>query len=200
MISYNMQELGTQLRLQENLFITRVKGEAAYAVLAAQLENLPEGECLVLDFPDNQLMDGSFADEAIVRLAEAVAANQFGQRRFVLKGLTTDSIDNLTGAIQRRKIKPAVIHVSKSLNWKVIGHIEPSLREVLEMLSTRDRLTAPELVQELNLALNTANNRLKRLHDQGLIQREYEVSEKGLLYYYYFPKYSIMLRPNDPRC
>jgi predicted transcriptional regulator len=58
---------------------------------------------------------------------------------------------------------------------------------VLEMLSKRERMTAPELAQALDLALNTANNRLKRLFDQGLIQREYEVSDKGLLYYYYFP-------------
>lgn len=188
MISYDMRKLETQIGLRDNLFITRVKGEAAYAALEAQLRAIPEGDCLILDFPSNQLIDVSFADEAIVHLLEAVAATQFGQRRFVLKGLTPDSIDNLSGAMQRQKLKLAVIHLIDPTGWEIIGHIEPSLREVLTMLSTRDCLTAPELAQELGLALNNANNRLKRLYDQGLIQREYEVSEKGLLYYYNFPK------------
>jgi predicted transcriptional regulator len=38
----------------------------------------------------------------------------------------------------------------------------------------------------MGLAINTASNRLKRLYDRRLVRREYEVSAKGLQYYYYF--------------
>ncbi len=54
------------------------------------------------------------------------------------------------------------------------------------MLAKRASLTAPELAAERDIALNSANNRLKRLYDQHLIQREHEVSEKGLIYIYQF--------------
>jgi hypothetical protein len=188
MIPYDMEQLRKQLGLPEQVFITRAKGTEAYPLLEAQLNLIPDNETLALDFPDGQLIDGSFADETLIRLGQAIAANKFGQRRLILKGLTADSIDNIDKAIRAQKLKLAFILLSDSGAWEVIGHIERSLRQVLNILSTRDRLTAPGLAQELDLALNTANNRLKRLHDQGLIQREYEVSDKGLLYYYNFPK------------
>jgi DNA-binding transcriptional ArsR family regulator len=165
----------------------RSKGEKAYPILEAQLRCIPENEALVLCFPDEQLMDVSFADETIIRLGEEIAANKFDQRRLLLKGLTPDTLINIDRAIRGQKLRLAFIHITPSGQWEIIGHLEPSLQEVLELLAKRERLTAPELAQVLDLAHNTANNRLKRLFDQGLIQREYEVSEKGLLYYYHFP-------------
>jgi hypothetical protein len=184
---YEMKQLETLIGLSDGLFILRAKGQEAYPILEAQLRDIPEGEALVLDFSGSQLVDVSFTDETIIRLGQAIANNQFGQRRLLLKGLPPDAIVNITRAVDGQKLKLAFILLHDSGKWEIIGRVEPSLREVLEMLSTRDRLTAPELAQELDLALNSANNRLKRLNDQGLIQREYEVSEKGLLYYYYFP-------------
>jgi predicted transcriptional regulator len=47
-------------------------------------------------------------------------------------------------------------------------------------------MTAPELARQLNLAVNTASTRLKRLHTLHLLWREYEVSPKGLEYTYHF--------------
>ncbi|MCB0190669.1 MAG: winged helix-turn-helix transcriptional regulator [Anaerolineae bacterium] len=176
-----------EIGLTSGLFIMRSKGEKAYPILEMQLQSIPENEALVVCFPDDQLMDVSFADETIIRLGEEIAANKFDQRRLLLKGLTPDSIVNIDRAIRGQKLKLAFIHITSTGKWEIIGHLEPSLQEVLEMLANRERITAPELVQALDLALNTANNRLKRLFNQGLIQREYEVSDKGLLYYYRFP-------------
>jgi len=131
-------------------------------------------------------MDVSFADETIIRLGEAIVNGEYGRRRILLAGLTQDSIDNINAAIRLQRLKLAFLAIDSEGQWEVVGHLEDSLREVLDMLAKRPSLTAPELADEKELALNSANNRLKRLFDQHLIRREYEVSEKGLIYIYYF--------------
>jgi DNA-binding MarR family transcriptional regulator len=185
---YTMAQLGSNLGLPERFFVTRDKGEQAYALIKTELEAVPEGEPLVLAFPPQQLMDASFADESIVRLGEAISNGEFGQRTLLLRDLTDDTIHNLNAVIQLRHLKLAFLGVgaAKDEDWSVIGQLEPSLYETLEIVARRRRLTAPELSEMLGMAINTASNRLKRLNDVRLIRREYEVSERGLQYLYDF--------------
>ena len=67
-----------------------------------------------------------------------------------------------------------------------IGHLEPSLQETLDIVHAHGKLTAPQLADMVGLAINSASNRLKRLYDQRLVRREYEISERGLQYIYHF--------------
>ncbi len=186
MTQFEMNQLAAELELPPRFFVTRDKGEIAFAQLAAQLQAVPEEGSLILQFPPNQVMDVSFADETIIRLEQAIVKGKYGRRRLLLAGLTQDSIDNITAAIRLQRLKLAFLAIEPEGRWQVVGHLEDSLREVLTMLAERPSLTAPELAEELDLALNSANNRLKRLYDQHLIRREYEVSEKGLIYIYQF--------------
>lgn len=183
---YNMAELSAGLSLPDGLFILRDKGEAAYPQLKAVLEEIPEGQPLVLVFPADQLVDASFADESIVRLGQGIVDGEFGQRCLLLERMTEDSIHNIEAAIHLQNLKLAFLAVEPSGEWRTIGHLEPSLKQVLEILARRDRLTTVELADLLDLAVNTASNRLKRLYDQRLVRREHEISETGLQYIYYF--------------
>ena len=181
-----MVQLGLDLGLPERLFLLRERGEQAYHMLKVQLQEVPENQPLVLVFPPEQLVDASFADESIIRLGEEIIAGSFGERCILLQGLTEDSIKNINAVISLRRLKLAFLAVEPTGEWECIGHLEPNLREALKIIASRDRLTAPELAGLLELAVNTASNRLKRLYDQHLVWREYEVSEKGLQYIYYF--------------
>jgi DNA-binding transcriptional ArsR family regulator len=183
---YIMAELGAVLSLPDGLFILRDKGEETYPHLKAALEETPEGQPLVLVFPADQLVDASFADESIVRLGQELVGGEFGQRCLLLEGVTEDSVHNIKAAIELQKLKLAFLAVEPSGEWRTIGRLEPSLRQVLEILARRDRLTTVELADLLDLAVNTASNRLKRLYDQHLVRREHEISETGLQYIYYF--------------
>lgn len=183
---YNMATLIAILNLPEQFFILRDKGAGAYLQIKAAFEEISDNQPLILSFPPNQLVDASFADESVIRLGREVVDGNFGQKALLLSGLTEDSIHNIQAAILLQNLKLAFLAVEPSGNWRVIGRLEPSLQEVLEMLSTRKQLTAIELSSLLNLAINSASNRLKRLHDQHLVRREYEISEKGLQYIYYF--------------
>ncbi len=186
MTQFDMSQLATELELPPRFFVTRDKGELAFTRLAEALQAVPEEGSLILQFPPGQVMDVSFADETIIRLGQAIVAGQYGRRRLLLEGLTQDSIDNINAAIRLQRLKLAFLAIAPEGQWEVVGHLEDSLREALEMLAKRPSLTAPELAEEKGLALNSANNRLKRLFDQRLIRREYEISEKGLIYIYHF--------------
>lgn len=181
-----MDKLATELELPSRFFVTREKGEQAFPRLTAALSEVPEEGSLILQFPAGQVMDVSFADEAVIQLGQAIVDGKYGRRRLLLAGLTQDSVDNINAAIRLQRLKLAFLAINPGGQWQVVGHLEDNLQETLTMVAQRPSLTAPELADELDLALNSANNRLKRLYDLHLIRREYEVSEKGLLYIYYF--------------
>lgn len=188
---YDMAMLCSELDLTEPFFLTREKGEQAYQHLKAYLHETAEGQPTLLAFPPEQLVDASFADESIIRLGEEIVGDGLGERCILLQGLTDDSIKNIEAVISLRNLKLAFLAVDSNGAWKCIGHLEPSLRKTLEVVADRGHLTAPELAKLTNLAINSASNRLKRLYDQRLVRREYEVSEKGLQYIYRFWQWTV---------
>lgn len=181
-----MVELSSEAGLPPRFFLTRERGGEAYRILEKQLRGTPEGHPLVLVFPVNQVVDASFADESLVRLGEELVAGGFGERTALLEGLTEDSMHNMEAVIRLRRAKLVFLLVDAEGGWAHVGPLEPSLAEALALAARDGRITAPELARELELALNTANNRLKRLHALRLLWREHEVSEKGLRYIYHF--------------
>jgi hypothetical protein len=181
-----MAELSSALGLPERYFLTREKGEEAYRLLEWRLRQIPERCALILSFPPEQVVDASFADESLLRLGEGLVVGEFGERAVLLEGLTDDSIHNLEAVIRLRRAKLVFLLVDLEGGWCHAGPLESSLSEALVLAAGRGKITAPELARDLQLALNTANNRLKRLYSLRLLWREHEVSEKGLKYIYHF--------------
>ncbi len=182
---YDMGEMGRELGLREGLFLTRGDGERAYGLIESRVRDMPEGEALVLRFPPGQLIDSSFGDEAIVRLAERLAAGEYGERGLLLKGLTGDSIYNLDSAIHLRGLRLALLLVETDGRLRTVGQLEPGLRQGFELVEEQGSLTAAQLADVLGLAINNASNRLRRLHDKRLVRRQYEVTNRGLEYTYF---------------
>lgn len=188
---YDMTTLARRIGVRGQNYLTRDKGDAAYEVLREQLRATPEGQPLVLVFPPEQLVDSSFADESVVRLGEEIKRGEYGERCLLLEGLTADSIKNFEGVLSLRGIKLPLLAVEATGAWRVLGDLENNLAETLNLVHERGRVTASELVVQRELAVNTASTRLKRLHDLRLVRREYEVSERGLQYIYYFWQWDI---------
>jgi hypothetical protein len=183
---YNVAQLSAELALPKRLFLTRAKGEAAYDILLSALSQTQDNEPLVLVFPPQQIIDASFADEAIVRLYETITAGKHGEHTLLLMGLTEDSFKNINAVIHLRNLKLAILAVDDDGGWQLIGQLERSLRETLQMIAEGDQMTAPQLAEVLGSAVNTASNRLKRLYDTRVVQRQHEVRDKGLQYVYRF--------------
>lgn len=183
---YELAQLSSTLSLPDGFFLLREKGEAAYNILIDVIDQVPEHEPLVLVFPENQIIDASFADEALVRLYETLMTGKHGERTMLFMGLTEDSRTNIDAAIHLRNLKMAILIVQADGSWQVVGQLERSLRETLEIVAEQGSMTAPTLAEMIGSAVNTASNRLKRLYDGRLIRREHEFSEKGLQYIYHF--------------
>jgi hypothetical protein len=181
-----MTRLARRIGIKGRNYLTRDKGENAYELLKEQLQATPEGQPLVLIFPPEQLVDSSFADESAVQLGEEILRDKYGERCILLEGLTDDSVKNFAGVLKLRGLKLPLLAVKATGAWQILGSLEDSLVETLNLVHRHGRLTASELVSELGLAVNTASTRLKRLHNLHLVRREYEVSEKGLQYIYFF--------------
>lgn len=183
---FDMTRLARQIGIEGGNFLTRDMGEKAYELINEQLRATPEGQPLVLVFPQAQLVDSSFADESAVRLGEEILKGEYGERCVLLEGLTQDSVTNFRGVLSLRGIKLPLLAVEVTGEWHVLGNLEENLVETLELVHLQQGLTASELVSRLGLAVNTASTRLKRLHNLHLVRRESEVSERGLQYLYYF--------------
>jgi hypothetical protein len=182
----DMALLGAELDCPPRFFLTREKGEQAYPRLRDELERCLPGTPLLLVFPPRQLLDASFVDESLIRLGEHLMDGTLGDRGLLLQGLGADSITNLEAVIGFRRLKLAFLAIGPGSDWRTVGHIEPTLAATLDLVAHAVSITAPELARTLELALNTANNRLKRLHDQHLLRRSHAVTKKGLEYTYHF--------------
>jgi hypothetical protein len=184
--TYDMRSLAAGIRIKGRNFLTRDKGEEAYVLLQEQLLQTAEGQALVLVFPSEQLVDSSFADESIVRLGEQILRGMFGERAIVMEGLTEDSIKNFSAVLKLRGIKLPLLTVWPTGEWRVLGSLEENLHATLRIVQKHGQLRASDLASTLGLAVNTASTRLKRLHNLHLVRREFEISNKGLEYVYYF--------------
>ena len=183
---YEMTRLADELNLRDGLFILRSNGVKAYPILEAQLKSLGEKDALVLVFTPEHFVDSSFADEAILELGKKFVGDKFGERGLLLQDLSDESITSIEKGIRYYKLKLPLLAVTGKGDWRVIGHLEPNLRETLEVMHRQDATRAVELAKELGLSVNAASNRLKRLFKKRLVWREYRVSEKGLEYLYHF--------------
>ncbi|MBD2505145.1 hypothetical protein [Anabaena azotica] len=186
----DIAELFRGLGFSDRFFLTRQKGTQAFERLKDYIQKQSEGNAILLCFPRDQLIDVSFIDETIIRLLEDMNIGHCPNCTLLLQGLTPDTIANLGAAIEFRHLKLAFLVVELTGKWQCIGQIELSLRETLNLLAIHGSLTAPELSEILKLAINSASNRLKRLYDLHLIRRDYEVTNKGLQYTYYFWKWT----------
>jgi DNA-binding transcriptional ArsR family regulator len=171
-------------------FLTRIKGEQAYKRLEARFSLVPEGKALLLVFPPEQMMDVSFVDETIIQLGQAMLDGHYPGRSLILQGLTQDSVSNIEAAIDFRALKMGFLLVEPDGTWQCIGHLDLSSRETLQILYERESLTAAELAEILQVAINAASTRLKRLYDLHLIRRHHEIGPKGLQYIYTFWKWT----------
>src|SRR4028119_789393 len=80
------------------LMVTRRTGRAVRAALEEALVELPKGGTLYVDTRGVEMMDYSFADEALGILASRVAGGEYGERQLVLVEEDRDLLDSAGAA------------------------------------------------------------------------------------------------------
>lgn len=187
----SMADLAAEAEIDQTYLLLRDNGDLVIPTLRACFQQVLPGQPLVLCFESHQRMDVSFADAALVNLALEIVEGKFGECCVLLKDLTQNLIDNIEAAIKKRDLKLALLAVSSDGSWRCIGQLEHNLRQTLDEVAKHDGLGAAELSEIFDLAINTASNRLKKLHDQHLVRREPQSTDRGLQYVYYFWNWKI---------
>lgn len=184
--AFPMSVLFDRLRLPGPDLLLRAYGHDACPILEEALLAVPDGETLALDFQGVSVMDTSFADETVLELALGLVGNRYGERYLVLGGPSQATIENLEGTIARRKAKVALL-VRNASGLAILGHVEPNLTETWRLVRKSVELTARELANCLELEINTASMRLRKLHTARLLRRKEEISAEGRQHVYAIP-------------
>jgi hypothetical protein len=166
------------------LMVTRRTGRAVREVLAEALEELPKGGILYVDTRGVELMDYSFADEALGVLVSRVAGGEYGERHLILVEEDRDLLENVEASLLQRSlamVRMDDIGGEPGLVGKVPDHLVDTLWTIYEAGS----ITNADLAKKLGLNHTACNNRATRLAKLGLIRRKVETAAPGGRQYSY---------------
>ncbi len=193
----SLGEFGRQLAM-------RPLGRQVQEKLDARLRALPAGGVLIVDFEGVEMMDYSFADEALGTILSRMAAKEYPDRHLVIetKGdeLGDALLENVEVALNRREVAALVLPqaaMSKTAQkaenisavagkWRILGDLPTHLIETLRAVMDKGCVTVRDLSEALKLDSATAcNNRIARLYQMHLVRREATVVPEGGRQYCY---------------
>jgi predicted transcriptional regulator len=190
----------------------RPLGRQVQDSLDAALRALPPGGVLAIDFDGVEMMDYSFADEALGTIYSRMSGKEYPDRYMVIivkddptsiallenvevalvqrdaAAITVpfEELDSLVKSLSAEREKSGKSAKSELVAWKVIGKLPEHLIETLGAVMDQGQVTVRDIVDALQLESVTAcNNRIARLHQLRLVRRKAAiVPEGGRLYCY----------------
>jgi len=157
--------------------VTRETGQAVRSFISRELLLLAAGKVMTLDFSGVGIIDFSCADECLAKLMTRLIAGEYGEKYLRLAGLGESQRENIHVALERKRLPALLMHPDGS--WDCLGTITPHLRETLNLLVARGRISAREMVGLLDLELTTSSTRLGSLHRLRLARRRERVIDDG---------------------
>jgi len=152
------------------LMVTRGTGRRVREALAEVLAGLPPGGVLYVDTRGVELMDYSFADEALGILASRVAAGEYGERKVALVEEDRELLENVEASLRQRGL--AMIRVNEvGGEPSIVGDVPEHLMETLQAIHAAGPISNADLAAKLGLNHTAMNNRATRLLKLGLIHR-----------------------------
>jgi hypothetical protein len=140
------------------LMVTRGTGRRVREALASALEGLPSGGTLYVDTRGVELMDYSFADEALGILISRVTSGEYGDRSAVLVEEDRELLENVEASLRQRSL--AMIRVDKvGAKPEIVGEVPDHLMETLHEIYAAGSITNVDLAAKLGLNHTACNNR-----------------------------------------
>ena len=166
------------------LMVTRGTGRRVREALGEVLESLAGGGVLYVDVRGVELMDYSFADEALGILASRVAAGEYGDRRVVLVEEDRELLENIEASLRQRSL--AMIRVDEpGATPEIVGEVPEHLVETLQAIYDAGSISNADLAARLGVNHTACNNRATRLFKLGLIHRRKNTAAPGGRQYSY---------------
>ena len=167
------------------LMVTRGAGRAVREELAGMLEALPKGGVLYVDTRYVQLMDYSFADEALGILASRLTSGEYGERHLVLVESERDLLENVEASMRQRNLALIRVDSPEAESPAVVGEVPEHLLETLRAIHEAGSITNADLAKRLGLNHTACNNRGTKLVKLGLIHRRANTAAPGGRQYTY---------------
>src|SRR5215208_5146824 len=166
------------------LMVTRGTGRRVREALGGVLESLPASGVVYVDTRGVELMDYSFADEALGILVSRVAAGEYADRHVVLIEEDRELLENVEASLRQRAL--AMIRVDEvGESPGIVGEVPEHLIETLQAIYDAGSITNADLAAKLGLNHTACNNRATRLAKLGLIHRRIETAAPGGRQYTY---------------
>lgn len=166
------------------LMVTRGTGRRVREALAEVLEGLPGGGVLYVDTRGVELMDYSFADEALGILASRVAAGEYGDRHVVLVEEDRELLENIEASLRQRGM--AMVRIDEpGTKPEIVGEVSEHLVETLRTIYEAGSITNADLAARLGINHTACNNRATKLFKLGLIHRRKNTAAPGGRQYSY---------------
>lgn len=175
---YSLREIMKELLVNgsRNL-VTRETGKRMREALEERLQAESPGGVIILDFKGVGILDYSCADEIVAKLISRLNANEYGEQYLVLRGFNPTQKENTEVALERKHL--AALFLNEEKKWEVLGVLNNYLKETLNEVMTKGRITARDLADAEDLEINTSSTRLANLHKIQLVQRREEVLSEG---------------------
>lgn len=183
MLTYNLYKfLEEELNNGSSDLVTRQSGQMIRDRIEREIVKEKNGTVIALDFSKIGIIDFSCADEVVAKLVSRLLSGEYGDKYFVLTGLNENQRENIEVALERKDL--AVIAGARTGKKLLIGNLNNYLKETLDSIQKRDRITAKELSEAMNLEMNTSGTRLLNLHKKRLVKRMEEIRNGGRVWIY----------------
>jgi hypothetical protein len=180
---YNLYSfLKEELKNGSSDLVTRPSGQLMRERIEKEIQQERNGEIIALDFSQIGIIDYSCADEIIAKLISRLLANEYGDRYILLAGVNDNQKENIEVSLERKDL--AVMVELRNGHKVLIGNLNNYLKETLELIITKNKISARDLSETMKLEANTSGTRLLNLHKKRLVKRSEEVRNGAKVWVY----------------
>jgi len=183
MIIFNLYKfLKEELKNGSSDLVTRPSGQAIRNRIERDIENEKDGTVIALDFSKIGIIDYSCADEIVAKLISRLLSGEYGDKYIVLTGLNENQKENIEVALERKEL--AVMAQMKNGEKILLGSLNNYLKQTLNFILKKGKITAKELSEAMKLEANTSGTRLLNLHKKRVVRRIEEIRDGGRVWVY----------------
>src|SRR3989304_3487780 len=162
MINYDLYKiLKEELKNGSNDLVTRQSGQAIRGRIERNIVKEGDRAVISLDFSKIGVIDYSCADEIVAKLVSRLLGGEYGDKYIILTGLNENQKENIEVALERKGL--AVMAQMKDERKILLGSLNNYLKETLNLILKKGRITAKDLSESMKLEANTSRTRLLNL-------------------------------------
>jgi len=179
--------VGNEIGLEKTMTF-RPYGKQAKTIILNRINELLPNDCLDMDFSGIEICDVSFVDEIIVEVQLFLRNNK--ENLFYVSNINEATLENLEAALfyrEKKNNERVPILVNREGELVVVGTLEPNLHETFKQLAKTKEITARDIAELNDIAINSASNRLKKLFDLRLVLRQERITLNGKDHIYQVP-------------